>query len=452
MGAYSNPQVVVDTQSGQHWRNLQDQLTRTMENVGNSFAQAAKRNKEYGEIAEKNTENIRTITSKLDIKNPELNIVEATKPLIEKYNQLQNDIAFGRSKNIAEDRAVCSKIENMITETAEGIGDLASYGGKMKDYLKYQNTAGGMAPNNDPNAVGFGSILTNNAMGKVELKYDLDNYTVNFASFKAKKGEGDKVEYEPFFDLSTKKLKSYLDNGGGIKIIQPITPILENLKKNTTLFDEKGQLKDIFYTKGEKEINRVSRETITNNKLDKDTEVVYTQPTLTPDPKKIRPLIEQNVEATMAGLDATGDLQALYNFYVNPSKPIALNEKLTELQRAQTADFISQSLLNTLPTIDDQNSPKTTKQVTKQTEVPSTKTSGSGNKQKAADKQERINNIAEGLAGKVSGTIMESASGGEFVVIAEDGKMYPSNKQGKYDPAAQPLEGKALKLYLNYNK
>ena len=153
-------------------------------------------------------------------------------------------------------------------------------------------------------------------------------------------------------------------------------------------------------------------------------------------------------------MDKIGDLTVFYNQYVDPKNPVPLNGELTPEQKKITRDWISNSFINTLPqAIEDKNEPEEVSYITNQTVVtPTNKTGGGGKNQKAVDKQERVKNITASLANKAPGTIMESTSGGKFVVIAEDGKMYPSNKQGKYEPTAVPLEGKALKLYLNYNK
>jgi len=433
MGAYSNPQIVVDTQSGQHWRNLQENITRTMERVGDSFAQAAKRNREYGEIAEKNTKSIQTITSTLDISNPAFNISEAAKPLIDKYNQLQNDIAFGRSKDVTSDREACRKMEDMITEAGSGIGNLASFAGKTKEWLKNQNKVNGMAPNNDPNAVNFAGILSNNTPGKVEVFFDLENYKTVFNAYESegKDEKGDsKYKGEAFLSLPTDKLKSYLDNNGGIKLIPAITPTLDSLKNNPTMFDNKGNLNEDFYKQDYREVSRNDKSLITNNKADRETYIVEQQPILIPDEDKILPVLQQNIEAQIAGMEDINEIQAFYNHYVCQESPVGLNETLSPMQRAETADYIAKTFMNTVPTIDNKNLPSIKTQVTKQTKDTSGNKGGNGGKgnttRQKTDKEilnENLNNDYN-----KNDSVFVGSVGARVKVI--DGKMYKVDEFG----------------------
>jgi len=38
MGAYSNPEIIVDTQTGQHFRNLQESISGTIANVAQNYS------------------------------------------------------------------------------------------------------------------------------------------------------------------------------------------------------------------------------------------------------------------------------------------------------------------------------------------------------------------------------------------------------------------------------
>lgn len=425
MGAYSNPQIVVDTQSGQHWRNLQEQISRTIEKVGGSFAEAARRNREYGQIAEKNTQSVQTITSTLDISNPAFNISDAAKPLIDKYNKLQNDIAFGRSKDVAADREACSKMEGMIAETGVGIGNLASLAGKTKEWLKNQNKVNGMAPNNDPNAVNFAGILSNNIPGKVEVFYDLENYKTVFNAYEPEdKDENGNLKYKSkaFLSLPADKLKSYLDNNGGIKLIPPITPILDSLRSNPTMFNSKGELNEDFYKKDYREVSRNEKSLITNNKLDKNTYIVDQQPVLVPDESKIMPILRQNIEAQISGMEDISEIQALYNHYVCQESPVGLNEQLSPMQRAETADYLAKTFMNTVPTIDDKSSPAIKSQVTKQTED----TSSGGNNENDTKGKTPAQILNENLNSSYTtpGPPLKALSESKWVKVGKDGKLY----------------------------
>ena len=135
MGAYSNPEILVDTQSGQHWRNLQESISKTTSNVFESLIENAKKNKEFGQIAAKNTKNLLNLTNDLDIKNPKLDIISACKPLVDEYEVLQNNIAFGKSKDVAADRAKCQKIELAIKKTTQQLADYSSFAENYKENI-----------------------------------------------------------------------------------------------------------------------------------------------------------------------------------------------------------------------------------------------------------------------------------------------------------------------------
>jgi hypothetical protein len=49
MGAYSNPEILVDTQSGQHWRDLQESINATSRQMTNAFVTRAAENKKKNE-------------------------------------------------------------------------------------------------------------------------------------------------------------------------------------------------------------------------------------------------------------------------------------------------------------------------------------------------------------------------------------------------------------------
>ena len=68
MGAYSNPQILVDTQSGQHLRNLQESLAGSVAKFGQTYisVQEQKR-KELEENGKKNQEDLKKLKKgKLD--------------------------------------------------------------------------------------------------------------------------------------------------------------------------------------------------------------------------------------------------------------------------------------------------------------------------------------------------------------------------------------------------
>lgn len=451
MGAYSNPEILVDTQSGQHWRNLQEQINRTNDKVTSALMERARKNSEFGKIASENTKNLKKITSKLDIKNPNLDLPKACQPLIDKYEKLQNDIAFGKSKNVAFDRNECQKIEAAIEKTAAQLGDLSSYGENYKQNIGNLGKAGGYSQYNDPIAMEFGAVLTNNKRGKVELAFDLETYEPKISAYtKMKNDDGSDFGYSHLLDISSSKLNELLNSDGGLKTVPSSTTILDDLRKNPTIFGQKGELLEEFSVKEPRINKEVSKETITNNKMDKDISIVYKSTYIKPDPEKIKASIKVNVDATVEGLIAEGDAATFYSHYVKPDSPIDLDSDLTDGQKAEMSEWISNSFIKSLPEVEDKNSPETIEYVTKQSKDQSTtggKTGGSGKKEqeeakKLADAKKLVYSITP-----ESGPQKIQANGRTVSWNAETGYTAPGVDlpfQTKAEVIAY-LEGKATK-------
>ena len=176
MGAYSNPEILVDTQSGQHWRNLQKDISSTFNKVAEDLAAVAKKNQEYGEKAKSNIKIAKDLTSKMDVDNPNINIQEALNPLIEEYKILQTNLALGKSKNITEDRYKSDLIEQAIKETRGMFENNLAFGKNYREKAANMGRVGGYSQYNDPTAMAMGAISTNNDRGKMALAFDPKTY------------------------------------------------------------------------------------------------------------------------------------------------------------------------------------------------------------------------------------------------------------------------------------
>ena len=63
MGAYENPQAIIDTQTGEHLRNLQSTIAVTVSNFADSYA---KKQAEIKKKLEENTKRIEGINKQVD--------------------------------------------------------------------------------------------------------------------------------------------------------------------------------------------------------------------------------------------------------------------------------------------------------------------------------------------------------------------------------------------------
>jgi hypothetical protein len=420
MGAYSNPEILVDTQSGQHWRNLQKDINSTFNKVTEDLTAIAKKNQEYGEQAKLNTKFARDLTSKMDVDNPNMNIQESLKPLVDEYERLQTDLAFGKSKNITEDRYKIQQIEQSIKKTQGMIENNLAFGKDYREKAANLGMVGGYSAFNDPAAMAIGAVSTNNAKGKIDLAFDLNTYEPSLIYYSKIKADDGTEGYSEIAKVDSKKMEAYAAEQGGLKVIPAATDLFESLRKNPTLFGAKGEILPDFQTKEKRVVKTETKETITNNKLDKNIERVNTRTFIVPNADLIKTNLEQNIDASIEGMDKIGDLTVFYNQYVDTKNPVPLNGELTPEQKKTTRDWISNSFIKTLPeAIEDKSEPEEVSYITKQTKtIPEGNTNVENNKQSAADKK-----LAEQSA-EITKTMKELKQGQQRELKYDDRTIY----------------------------
>jgi hypothetical protein len=467
MGAYSNPEIIVDTQSGQHWRNLQQTISETSEKVVNAFVQVAEKNKKIKAEVDSNVQKIRSFANKAGKLNPSLNIQEATKPLVDEYERIANDIAFGKSKDIAQDRLKLRNIEASIDDASGMIQNIDALGDKYSKGIKNFGGVNGIATLNDPNLLEFMSVASNDLKGKLEIQFDFNNnYKPMLKGYSAMKDEDDKEtigyrEISSWFDSD--KLNRMLDENGGLITNPDATVMFDNLKKNNIdLFDEKGRLLKDFALPVEVNEKEISKMTTTNNKADKDVFITHKATYLEGDKEKILAKVDNQLEAQLAGLEATNQLSAFYNFYVannDPSKGVDLNTPLTPEQKKQAKEWLGDAFIKTIPKVKDETVPVKIVEETKKTEIPKAqKGSSSQNKPKKVSESKAFiqelfdtppNERGDKLMGK--GTIISGPGKDANFIIDDSGNWRRAIKlEGMWVPDGPVLKESAVKTRVGY--
>ena len=440
MGAYSNPEILVDTQSGQHWRNLQKDISSTFNKVAEDLAAVAKKNQEYGEKAKSNIKIAKDLTSKMDVDNPNINIQEALNPLIEEYKILQTNLALGKSKNITEDRYKSDLIEQAIKETRGMFENNLAFGKNYREKAANMGRVGGYSQYNDPTAMAMGAISTNNDRGKMALAFDPKTYKPSLVYYsKTTNDDNTDFGYVEIAKVDSKKMEAYAAEQGGLKVIPVATDLFESLKKNPTLFGPDGQILPDFQTKEKRIVKTVSKDTITNNKKDKDIDIVNTRTFIVPNANLIKSNLEQNINASIEGLESIGDLTVFYNHYVDPKNPVALNGELTPEQKNATRDWISNSFIKTLPqATEDKNEPEEVSYITKQT-----KTTPEDETTKISAEEKKL----AAQSAEITKTMKELKQGQKKELKYGDRKIY-------YDGSKWiiPAKGDVEKVVLEYKK
>ena len=168
MSAYTNPPLIIDTQTGEHFRNLQSTIAGAFANVAQSYASKQDAIKKKLEANKKRLEEIndevneysfalRTNISKLPGQDDSLNISETFEPLVQEAVKLKsgllNNTITGNDRQLAMQKL--ADINNTVSNSfSKSLGDIAVYAKDIDDLLlKPIGTPGGLAEDMNPEDV-----------------------------------------------------------------------------------------------------------------------------------------------------------------------------------------------------------------------------------------------------------------------------------------------------------
>jgi hypothetical protein len=130
MGAYSNPQIPIDTQSGQYYRDLTNTIVSNTVGIINDWAAKAAENKKKNQaIAIKVGEEesaMNRFVGDAQIKNPTVDFETLYRPMIKEYAKLKTSILNGTSANPSEDRRISDEIFSSVKNIQETLIDISS--------------------------------------------------------------------------------------------------------------------------------------------------------------------------------------------------------------------------------------------------------------------------------------------------------------------------------------
>lgn len=188
MGAYENPVVPVDTQSGQYYRELQNTIATSFAGVAQGYSDRAEKtrteyNKRKAEIennlkeAQKFGFDLYTELAKNSENNTTVDWNKTYEPLIQKAVKYRSDLLNGFSKDPQKDLKELSNIKSSIDSVVTSIADLSAAGKTLQDAdFIGVGTANGLSANNIPSRIAAVRILTNPQMeGTKELVFENDN-------------------------------------------------------------------------------------------------------------------------------------------------------------------------------------------------------------------------------------------------------------------------------------
>jgi 2-hydroxy-3-keto-5-methylthiopentenyl-1-phosphate phosphatase len=186
MGAYSNPETYIDTQSAQAYQRLQDTISGTFANVAQSYAT---RQKEIRTQLEENAKQIKanemkaqeyefslyTDLAKSTASDPSVDWAKTYEPLINQAVQIRSGMLNGTltDKQGAMKRLgqIQGSVDNVVQSIATMSGASETF---MKDMAKGVAVQGGIASSNSPKFLNAMNVLLQKVPGRKEV-YFKDN-------------------------------------------------------------------------------------------------------------------------------------------------------------------------------------------------------------------------------------------------------------------------------------
>ena len=225
MGAYSNPETAIDTQSGQYIRNLQENIVSSTVGAINTWAAKAAENKKNNEalklkVGEEESALYRNLSSTQQ-QNPTVNFEELYRPQIKRYAELRTSILNGTSTDPSKDRMEADKIYASVGNIKNSLVDLSSEGFDDK-YAKMGGAGGYAVKENDPNVMKSMLIFSGKLPGKKVARFE-DN-------------DPSKVVWDVYDgetkiqSLSAEQLKKAASGQGLLKVIPNAADSIDNAK------------------------------------------------------------------------------------------------------------------------------------------------------------------------------------------------------------------------------
>lgn len=187
MGAYENPAQLVDTQTGQHFRNLQATIAGSFSNYAENYAVKQEEIKRQLELNKKKIDEIKRQTEEyeFEIRNTvgkvtpvdsKINMAETFEPLIQEAVKLKsgllNNTISGKERQIAMQKL--ADINNTIS--GDFTSNLASFTGWGEDvnkaFIRGTGVVGGLAKDQNPEDIRALQIMQGKLKGEVKAVYE----------------------------------------------------------------------------------------------------------------------------------------------------------------------------------------------------------------------------------------------------------------------------------------
>jgi hypothetical protein len=243
MGAYSNPETFIDTQSAQAYQRLQDTISGTFANVAQSYAT---RQKEIRTQLEENAKQIKanemkaqeyefslyTDLAKSTASDPSVDWAKTYEPLINEAVQIRSGMLNGTLKDKQGAMKRLGQIQGSVDNVVQSIATMSGASETfMKDMGKGVAVQGGIASSNDPKFLNAMNVLLQKIPGKKEV-YFKDNDPTKLM-WKVSDADGNVLQ-----EFDADQLKKISQGNGIIRTIPNQIAEFDKLKStNSSIFE-----------------------------------------------------------------------------------------------------------------------------------------------------------------------------------------------------------------------
>jgi hypothetical protein len=243
MGAYSNPETYIDTQTSQHYQNLQNTISSSFAKVADAYGARQK------EIKERLAENAKLIKAN-DMKaqeyafslytdlgkasevDPSIDWATTYKPLIDQAVQIRSGMLNGTLEDKQNGMKKLGQIQGSVDNVTKMLGTMSSAGTQYLDSVsKGIGVPGGASSSNDPKITDAMNVLTQRLPGTKEIYFKDEDPSKLMWRVKDKEGN---VLHE--FDAD--QLKKISQGEGLIRTVPNQTAEFDKLKStNSSIFE-----------------------------------------------------------------------------------------------------------------------------------------------------------------------------------------------------------------------
>jgi hypothetical protein len=242
MGAYTNPTIPVDTQSGQYYRELQNTIATSFAGVAQGYSDRAEQTRKEYEVRKKEIQTniekaeeygleLYSELNKTAADNKSIDWNKTYEPFIQEAVKLRSGLLNGSVSDRQAALTKLSHINSSVTNVESSLADLSTVG---KNYTKAKvagvGAVNGLATNNDPNVLAALEILTNQKVpGKKELIFRDNDPNQPVWKISGKNAKGQDFTQE----LDAGQIKNLANSTGVLQVVKDPGVEYADVKKLT---------------------------------------------------------------------------------------------------------------------------------------------------------------------------------------------------------------------------